>query len=169
MRRYFLLWAAVAAIVFGLSITAVAQRKAKLGKVCGNPLAMCKGRENFQAWDLPFDTGKNFVIANSEWFYGIVLRSKKMKPEWGDCEHPIFGETERLEIQDMFPGKKVFALNCVESGTNYYTGVTDQIAFIGVYAGRTLAEANAFLRTVQATKKFPGIRVRRMQVGINGT
>src|ERR1051325_469615 len=108
MRTYFFLWSVVVAIVFGLSLTAVAQRKAKLGKVCGNPLAMCKGRENFQAWDLPFDTGKNFVIANSEWFYGIVLRSKKMKPEWGDCEHPIFGEKERSEIQDMFPNNKVF-------------------------------------------------------------
>lgn len=168
MRRYFFLWTLMVTLVLGISLTAVGQRKARLGKVCGNPLAMCKGRENFQAWDLPFNTGKNFVIANSEWFYGIVLKSKKMK-DWGDCEHPIFSETERLEIQDMFPGKKVFSLNCVESGTNYYTGVVDQTAFIGVYAGHTLTEANAFLKTVQATRKFPGIRVRRMQVGINGT
>jgi hypothetical protein len=168
MRRHLCLLAMATAVVLGLLLTATAQRKAKLGKVCGDPSAACKGRENFQAWDLPFDTGKNFVIANSEWFYGIVLKSKKMK-DWGDCEHPIFAETERLELHDMFPGKKVFAVNCVESGTNYYTGVAEQTAFIGVYAGRTLAQANAFLKTVQATKKFPGIRVRRMQVGINGT
>ena len=169
MRKGIFFFSVTAFMFLCFSLTASAQKKAKLGKVCGDPRAACKGRENFQAWDLPFDTGKNFVIANSEWFYGIVLRSKKMKPEWGDCEHPLFGETERLGVQDMFPGKKVFALNCVESGTNYYTGVADQTAFIGVYAGRTLAEANAFLKTVQATKKFPGIRVRRMQVGINGT
>ena len=43
------------------------------------------------------------------------------------------------------------------------------LIFVAVYAGRTLAQANAFLKTVQATKKFAGIRVRRMQVGINGT
>jgi hypothetical protein len=168
MRKKILLFSMVVVSILGFSLTTAAQKKAKLGKVCGDPNAACKGRENFQAWDLPFDTGKNFVIANSEWFYGIVLKSKKMK-DWGDCEHPIFGETERLEIQDKFPGRKVFALNCVESGTNYYTGVADQTAFIGVYAGRTLAEANAFLKTIQATRKFPGIRVRRMQVGINGT
>lgn len=168
MRRNVFLLAAIAVVVLGLSLSAAAQRKAKLGRVCGDPAAACKGRENFQAWDLPFDTGKNFVIANSEWFYGIVLKSKKMK-DWGDCEKPMFGETERLATQDMFPGRKVFTLNCVESGSNYYTGVNDQTAFLGVYAGRTLAEANAFLKTVQATNKFPGIRVRRMQVGINGT
>ena len=157
-----------ALLVIGLSYTTSAQRKAKLGRVCGDPTAACKGRENFQAFDLPFDTGKNFVIAESERFYGIVLRSKKMK-DWGDCEHPIFGEKERLQIQDMFSHNKVFALNCVDAGTNYYTGVADQTAFIGVYAGRTLAEANKFLKTVQATKKFSSIRVRPMQIGINGT
>ena len=158
----------VAVAVLGLSTSASAQKKARLGKVCGDPAAACKGRENFQAFDLPFDTGKDFVIANSEFFYGIVLRSKKMK-DWGDCEHPMFGEMERLEIQDMFSHNKVFTQNCFETGNNYYTGVADQTALIAVYAGRTLAQANAFLRTVQATKKFPGIRVRRMQIGINGT
>jgi hypothetical protein len=166
-RTRLLLLAALIIAAFGFS--AAAQGKGKLGRVCGDPTAICKGRENFQQFDLPFDTGKNFVMANSEWFYGIVLRSKKMTPEWGDCEHPMFGEKERLELQDLFPHNKVFALNCVESGSNYYTGVTDKIGFIGVYAGRTLAEANAFLKTVQATNKFTGIRVRRMQVGINGT
>jgi hypothetical protein len=168
MKKLLLTFTA-ALVLLGLSFTAPAQKRPRLGKVCGDPTAACKGRENFQAFDLPFDTGRNFVIANSEWFYGIVLRSKKMKPDWGDCEHPMFGETERLEIQDMFPDNKVFALNCVDTGTNYYTGVADQTAFIGIYAGRTLAQANAFLKTVQATKKFPGIRVRRMQIGINGT
>ena len=158
----------VVVVVLGFSVTAAAQKKARLGKVCGDPTAACKGRENFQAFDLPFETGKDFVIANSEWFYGIVLRSKKMK-DWGDCEHPMFGETERLEIQDMFSHNKVFTQNCFETGNNYYTGVADQTALIGVYAGRTLAQANAFLKTVQATKKFPGIRIRRMQIGINGT
>jgi hypothetical protein len=161
--------AGMTVVVLCLSLTVAAQRKPKLGKVCGDPKAACKGRENFQNWDLPFDTGKNFVIANSEWFYGIVLRSKKMKPEWGDCEHPIFGENERLKIQDMFARNKVFTLNCVESGSNYYTGVADQTAFIGVYAGRTRAEADAFLKKVQATKKFAGANVHRLQVGINGT
>jgi hypothetical protein len=168
MRKIFLLFCA-ASVVVGITLTAWAQRKARLGRICGDPTSACRAREGFQSYDLPFDTGRNFVIANSEWFYGIVLRSKKMKPEWGDCEHPVFGEKERLEIQRMFPKNKVFTLNCVEPGTNYYTGAAEQVAFVGVYAGRTLGEANRFLKKVQGTKKFPGIRVRRMQIGINGT
>ena len=145
-----------------------AQKKAKLGKVCGDPTVMCKSAENFQAFDIPFDTGKNFVIYESEKFYGIVLKSVKLT-DFGDCSKPSFAETERIEIQAMFEHNKVFALNCVESGTNYYPGVAEQTAFIGVYAGRTLAEANKFLKTVQATGKFPGIKVRKMSIAVNGT
>lgn len=147
-----------------------AQKKAKLGKVCGDPTAVCKSGESFQSYDLPFDLGNNFVIYESERFYGIVLRSKKLKADdWGDCEHPSFGEQERLEIQKLFSHNKVFAMNCSDTGMNYYTGVADHTVFIGVYGGRTLAEANKFLKTVKATGKFPGIRVRRLQIGINGT
>ena len=162
------IFAVVAIVLFGLVSDVSTQKKARLGKVCGDPTVACKRRENFKAWDLPFDTGENFVIAESAWFYGIVLKSKKLR-DYGDCEHSVFGEKERLAIQESFPGNKVFALNCVESGTNYYNGVAQQTAFIGVYAGPTMAVANAFLKTVQATKRFPGVRVRKMQVAINGT
>ncbi|MBK8305122.1 MAG: hypothetical protein WBC19_01270 [Pyrinomonadaceae bacterium] len=165
MKYGFLL---IACILLGSALTAFGQKKAKLGKVCGDPTAACKSRENFQSFDLPFDTGKNFGIYESEKFYGIVLKSVKLK-DWGDCENPSFDEGDRMPIQELFPHNKVFALNCVETGTNYYTGVAEQTAFIGVYAGRTLAEANNFLKTVQATGQFPGVKVRRMSIGVNGT
>lgn len=155
-------------IVAAASGAAAAQKKSKLGKVCGDPTSVCKGSENFQPFDLPFDMGKDFVIAESEWFYAVVLESKKLA-DFGDCEHPSFTETRRLELQALFPHNKVFAQNCVEPGYNYYKGVADQTAFVGVYAGATKAAADAFLKTVQATQKFTGIRVRRMQIGINGT
>ena len=139
------------------------------GAVCGDPTAACSSRTDFQKYDLPFNTGKNFVIIESAPFYGIVLKSMKLT-DFGDCvEHPSFKESERLEIQKLFEHNKVFTQNCIESGSNYYIGVPDQTAFIGVYAGRTLAEANRFLKTVQGLNKFPGIRVRRMKIGINGT
>lgn len=148
---------------------AVAQKAAKRsGKVCGDPTVKCKAAENFQPYDLAFDTGKNFVIAESAPFYGIVLKSKKLK-DYGDCSNPTFSEPEREEIQKMFPRNKVFALNCTESGNNYYTGVDQKIVFIAVYAGDSLAAANAFLKKVAAAQKFPGTRVRKMQVGLNGT
>jgi hypothetical protein len=142
--------------------------KPRKGQVCGDPTAACRSRENFQPFDLPFDQGKNFVVAESEYFYGVVLESVKL-PDFGDCEHPSFKEDERLEIQQLFEHNKVFMLNCVESASNYYPGVTDQTAFIAVYAGHTLAEANKFLRSVYALNRFPGIRPRRMRVAVNGT
>lgn len=152
------------------ALTASAQRKTKVhqGKVCGDPTLPCKGSENFQPNDLPFDTGKNWVFYESVPFYAIVLKSVKLS-DWGNCEQPSFAESERLPIQELFPRNKVFTLNCVETGLNYYEGVADQTAFIGVYAGRTLAEANKFLKTVRATGRFPDVRVRRMKAGINGT
>lgn len=147
---------------------AVFAQKARRGKVCGDPIVKCKGQENFQPHDLAFDTGKNFVIYESERFYGIVLKSVKLK-DFGDCSNPSFKEDARAEIQGLFEHNKVFMLNCVESGTNYYPGVAEQTAFIAVYAGRTLTEANKFLKSVQALNKFPGVRVRRMSVAVNGT
>lgn len=150
-----------------LVFNASAQKKAKQGKVCGDPNLACKGSENFQPSDLPFDTGKNFVIAESVPFYAIVLKSSKLGDNPG-CEK-AFPESERLSIQELFPNNKVFAMRCSEPGESYYTGMAQGTTFIGVYAGRTLAEANAFLKKVQATKKFPGVRVRRTQTGINGT
>lgn len=169
MVKRFLLLVAVAIGVSGIFVPTAAQRKANPGSVCGDPQAACKSAVHFQPSDLPFDVGRNLVISESKWFYGIVLKSQRMVPEWGDCEHPTFSERERLEIQALFPRNKVFTFNCNEPGMNYYNGVSGKTAFIAVYAGRTLAEARAFLRKVQATKKFPGIRVRRMQAGINGT
>lgn len=165
--RIVLLFVSVVIVFVGV-FTVFAQKKAKLGKVCGDPTVACKSAENFQIYDLSFDTGKNFVIAESAWFYGIVLQSKKLK-NYSDCEHPTFSEKEPMDVQQLFPKNKVFSLNCVEPGTNYYKGVAQETAFIGLYAGTTLAASNAFLKTVQATKRFPGIRVRKMQVGINGT
>lgn len=161
----------IALIVLLASSFAASAQKKKVhqGKVCGDPTVACKGSENFQTFDLPFDTGtENTPFYESVSFYGIVLKSVKLK-DWGDCSNPSFAETERTPIQELFPHNKVFAQNCVETGMNYYTGVAEQTAFIGVYAGKTLAEANKFLKTVQSMGKFPGIKVRKMNIGINGT
>ena len=167
MKARFVVLIAVVALCAG---TVIAQKKNKVfqGKVCGDPTAACKARENFQPFDLPFDTGKDLVMFESVPFYGIVLKSVKLQ-DWGDCQNPSFPEAERLPLQELFPHNKVFAQNCLETGMNYYEGVADKTAFIGVYAGRTLAEANKFLKAVKATGKFEGVRVRKMKIGINGT
>ncbi|MCE7963364.1 MAG: hypothetical protein DYH05_12820 [Acidobacteria bacterium ACB1] len=155
-------------VVVGLCTSASGQTKRAIGQVCGDPTAKCAAAENFQPYDLAFETGADWVIVQSKPFYGIVLKSVKV-PDWGDCAKPSFPESERLEIQELFPKNKVFAQNCVEPGTNYYTGTADKTALIGVFAGNTLREANAFLKKVQATGKFKNVRVRKMRIEINGT
>lgn len=158
----------VITLLFSIASVATAQKKARLGKVCGDPTLPCKSRDNFAPSDLPLDTGKNYIIADSVPFYAIVLKNVSMKNDDTGCEK-AFPETERLETQDLFPNNKVFTVRCSQAGENYYKGIKFDIAFIGVYAGKTLSEANAFLKMVRATNRFPGIRVRKIQAGINGT
>lgn len=166
--RYLVLLFTFIALVCAASDVNAQKRRPAAGRVCGDPTVKCKTAATFEPWDLPFDVGRNFTIGASEYFYGIVLKSKKLS-DWGDCEKPTFKEAERLSIQGLFPNNKVFAQNCVDAGTLYYSPTADKTALIGVYAGRTLAEANAFLKVVKATGKFPGVTVRRMRASFNGT
>jgi len=145
-----------------------AQTRAQLGIVCGDPTARCRTRENFQPYELPFETGKNYVIAESKPFYAVILRSVKLNADQSNCENAI-SESDRTDTQAMFPHKMVFVMRCWESGQNSYSNVADGVSFIAVYAGQTLLQANAFLKTVTATGKFKGASVRRMRVQINGT
>jgi len=151
--------------LFG-AVEVKAQKKARAGKICGDPTIACKNRTDFPASDIPFNTGKNVVIAESEPFYAIVLKSAKL--DYPNCEK-AFPESERLSIQELFPHNMVFASRCSEPGENSYSGMAQSTTFVAVYAGRTLAEANTFLKKVEATGKFPGVRVRRTRASINGT
>ena len=76
-------------------------------------------------------------------------------------------EEERLEAQRLFAQAKVFSMRfqCddnVEENLSY-TNVNDKFAFLAVYAGATLKEANARLAEARAAGRFPGANVRRMQ------
>ena len=163
-------------LIFSLSV--FSQKRARLGKVCGNPKQPCSYAKNFQPFELPFDTGRNFAIANSEYFYAVVLESAKLKPD-ASCEQ-AFPESQRLAVQALFPNNKVFVVRCPEPGSNYYTNVSQDVSLMAIYAGRTLPEAKAFLKKVQSTRKgilqnisstgkYKNLTVRRMQAGINGT
>lgn len=167
MKRVILL---VAAVCIGsvFAGTVVAQKGAKrLGKVCGDPTAVCKAASNFQPNELPFDTGRNGVIADSERFYAVVLSSAKTAGDEG-CE-ALFPEAERLKIQEIFPSSKVFADRCGNPASNYYKNFAVGTAFVAVFAGRTKAEAAKVLATVKATGKFADAYIKYTQVGINGT
>jgi hypothetical protein len=145
-----------------------AQRRI-IGSVCGDPTAKCRLASDFQPFELAFDHGgPNSIIAESKPFYAVILRSVKLPEDQSGCDNK-FPEAERLEAQALFPKNKVFAKRCDEPAQNFYTNVADNTTFLGVYAGLTLTQANAFLKKVEATGKFPGAVIRRMKVGINGT
>ena len=148
------------------AINVVAQKKAKLGKVCGNPTLPCPNKKDFQPFDLPFQFS-NGVIADSEVFYAIIIKSVKNTSD-SDCE-TIIPEEERLSIQELFPNNKVFAYKCFETGWNFYTNVKNNVSFMAIFAGRAMAESTKFLESVKALNKFGKISLRKMQAGINGT
>lgn len=172
-KRNFILWTVLIVLCCAFPFGANAQRKnakMKLGKICGNPQVKCRtGDVTFQPHEIPFElfSSRNTVIAESEPFYTIILKTVKLTPE-NNCENAI-SEKERLDIQKLFPDHKVFALKCSDAGDLYYTNVANNVNFIAVYAGKTLSEAKNFLKTVQATGKFKGANLRKTQANINGT
>ena len=112
-------------IMVAVASNVSAQKKAQHGRVCGDPTVACKNREDFSQSDLPFDTGRKMVIAESEPFYAIVLKSAKLG-DYSGCEK-AFPESERLAVQDLFPHNKVFTQRCSEPGESYYTGTAPDI------------------------------------------
>ncbi|MEP7076947.1 MAG: hypothetical protein ABI878_14160 [Acidobacteriota bacterium] len=156
----------VTAVVCAAVSAAFGQAK-RYGKICGDPNVRCVGTQDFKAWEMKFALPKNSVIYESEFFYAIILKSVKLK-QGGDCVNAI-AEDDRTATQALFPKNKVFALKCYEPGDISYTNVADDVSFLAVYAGKTQAEANSFLKTVKTAGKFPGATIRRMRAVINGT
>ena len=155
--------------VFALADLGVAQRRRqprRFGVVCGDPTVRCNTSVEFQPYQLPFGIPPRAVIWESELFYAIILRSIR-EPEENCTQH--IPERERIEAQTLFPRHKVFTSRCFEPGDLFYTNVTRNTQFMGVYAGRTQAEAARMLERVRATGRFPGASIRRMRTGFNGT
>ena len=142
-------------------------RKANEGKICGNPAVRCKsGDVSFESFEIAFELPKKAVITSSEPFYAVILRSRPFTDE--TCVETM-SESNRLEIQNLFPANKVFVFRCDEFNTIYYTGVTESVGFMAVYAGRTLEEAQVILKKVNATGLFTGTNIRKLQAEFNGT
>jgi hypothetical protein len=152
--------------IAGMSLAVSAQKRA-YGKVCGDPTAACKSASDFQPYELAFELPNNPVIFDSELFYAVILKSVKTKTET-DCQN-AFSEEERINLQRIFPRNKVFTLKCFETGGIYYTNTANNVVFMGIYAGRTLAEAKSFLKRVQSQTEYSGAIIKRMRAGINGT
>lgn len=141
------------------------------GNICGNPTVKCiTGDYQFAQNDIPFELPKGFIIYGSEYFYAVILKSQVVADLFGGEEgcKPAASEQERLATQELFPINKVFTQGC-GYGEIYYTGIKENSVFMAVYGGKTLAQAEVFLKKVQAAGRFKGAFIKKMQAQFNGT
>lgn len=129
-----------------------------MGKVRPDPSLACVG---FKPHELCFDTPKDEIARaeyHSEPFYAVILKT---------AERCSLTEKERLETQALFPRNKVFSMRfeCGEESEENisYTNVSGKHAFLAIHAGEKEADATRLLHDVQATGRFPGANIRKMQ------
>lgn len=128
-------------------------------QVCPDPAKPCGG--GFKPHDLPFPRSADGVPRGEERsapFYAVILKSAQ------ECS---IDEKERVRIQALFPGRKVFShrFECdgdVENNVTY-TNVDRKRAFVAVYAGSTREEAAKVVAEAKG-KGFGDANARQMQV-----
>ncbi len=128
------------------------------GKVHPDP---AKPYPGFKPHELSFQTPNDGIARleyRSEPFYAIILKTVPA------CR---VTEQERLAVQALLPGHKVFAtrFGCDDNPEEniHYTNVNPVFGFIAVYAGTTPAQAGQILARVRAIGRFPGANIRQMQ------
>ena len=141
---------------------AVAKKVVTQGEVCPDPARPCLEVERFKPNELSFRIAKKFDFDRgqdrSAPYYAAILKSGAL------CAIP---DAERAAIQAQFPQRKVFVHQhfCQDFGDKVtYTNVNRKAGFVAVYAGKTEAEAKAFL--AEAKARYPDANLRRMQVVI---
>ena len=131
------------------------------GKVQPDPTAPTKACQGFKPHELCFERPGDGVARTeylSEPFYAVILKT---------TERCVVTEEERLKAQALFPRSKVFSVrfqcddNIEENIT--YTNVDSKFGFLAVHAGSTVEEARKRLAEVNATGRFPGANIRKMQ------
>src|SRR3984893_7822510 len=147
---------AVTALALAANAHAQSRQRVRHLSICGNPSVPCKTSATFQPNDLPFRVPKNAVIYDTELFYVIILKSVATSED--DCD--IFvPESERLNVQALFPDHKVFSSRCPDVETLFYTNISSKHRIMAVYAASTLVEAKRLLESIKATGKFPGANI----------
>ena len=130
----------------------------QLGLVHGESLATAPGGKRHEiAFDRPTDG-----VARAEYksapFFAVILKSGKA------CS---ITEEERVKTQGMFPKAKVFMTRFQCGGDPEenvtYTNVDQKVAFLAVYAGDSLGQADRTLERAKASGKFPRANLRRLQ------
>jgi len=132
------------------------------GTVCGNPTAKCPTSFPFKPYDLPFiiKGEVQFKEYTSRYFYAVILKSVKAEKDGGDCA--FVSEEERLGVQRLLPGSKIFASRCAPESQILYDGVNRDYNILGVYGGDTKSAAEKVLQ--QLKSRYPDANVRRLRV-----
>jgi hypothetical protein len=142
------------------------------GAICGNPTVVCQRGKSFQPNDLAFVLPPKLkwqTNYTSSYFYAVILQSKRAvkddNVDSNNCSKGYFSESERLRVQVLFPGKKVFTSRngCYGATGNAYTNVNSDYEFIAVFGGLTESEAEA-IRSIAKNKGYKDAYLKRMQV-----
>jgi len=143
---------------FEPSRCAFVYRRPAAGRVHGDP---SRAVEGFKPHELPFELVADGIARpelRSDEFFAVILRTAPR------CS---LKEADRRAAQAMFPAHKVFAtrFECEDGLEEHltYTNVDPKWGFLAAYGGTTASEAEAVLRAAQATGRFPGANVRKMQ------
>ena len=156
----------IAMLLVGLlSPTWIAGQRSTAGMICGNPSSQCSSSYTFSSYQLLFQIRDKLIFGKtykSVQFYSVVLKSVRTN-EADECIH--ISEEERLEVQNLFRDRKVFAsrVSCPEELV-LYTNVDQEFNFLAVYAGADQSKAKEMLKRVKATARYPQAYLRRMQV-----
>lgn len=151
-------------LLTGLLASAVTTKAQVVGTVCHDPRVRCNTSYSFAPYQLPFTIKDKLIYGKtykSQSFYAIVLKSVKATGE-ADCSY--VNENERLEVQAIWPTRKVFTsrFSCPEELVLYEN--TDQsFNFLAVYAGATLNEARRVLRDAKKNGRYPQAYIKRIQ------
>jgi len=148
----------IALAFFLMTAAAGADSQGKVQPDPNDPKKACRG---FKPHELCFETPKDGVARVeylSEPFYAVILKT---------TEPCMITEEERLQTQALFLRSKVFS-NRFQCDDNIeeniaYTNVDSKFGFLAVYAGTTLEEAKKRLAEVNATGRFTGANIRKMQ------
>jgi hypothetical protein len=156
--HYFVGAVLIGSCLVTLGLPSVAVAADTLGVVRPDPAARCPGlKPHHLCFELPGD-GVARAEYSSKPFYAVILKS---------AERCTITEEERTAAQALFPHSKVFfeSFQChddVEESVRY-TNVNEKFSFLAVYAGATAREAKKRLQEVQASGKYPGANLRKMQ------
>jgi hypothetical protein len=123
--------------------------------------------KRFAPYELPFRLPSQLapnVAYSSVPFYAVVLRRDR-NPACDGGEFTKTTEAFRKQAQTQFSDRKVFADHqCPDMGAVSYTmdGQPSTISFVGIYAGKTEAEARPIL--ARARSRYANAQKHRMRV-----